>query len=212
MGLKGVLRERIVVLILLFLALLLVFTFFLSPSLPKNLSQQDAWDLVLNDVQVYKQQKYPAQTASFELVRADALSDGRWRALVDIAVNEHSSCPKVERLEYELMPIVITRSEMLVADCLEHPVNRREQALINSAKSGRLSGFVTEGAVGCAFKLPFDFDSDREYCPFADFNKLNLFASQNNLQNGYWIVLWVKGARERLLAFNPLGEEAAYLE
>ncbi len=195
-------------LVAIFLAVLLSFAIFFKPS-QGAFEGQSAQTLALVDAKEYASKNYPGVQTAISAIEANELGGSRWAVAVEIVSNPHSSCPQVERLDYEMMPISIVRKDKPVKDCDVHPITRREQALINSAKFDGIAQMVVGGAAGCAFQVPFFESNEKEYCPFADFAALKNFAVEQSLSRGAWAIQWASGGKKVFIALDSSGNEVA---
>ncbi len=202
------LQRQSLLLLALILAVLLAFALFFKPS-QEALGEQSAKTLALVDAKEYASKNYLGVQTAISAIEAKEIVGSRWAVAVEIVSSPHSPCPQVERLDYEMMPISIVRKARPVKDCETHPITRREQALINSAKFGGIAQMVVGGAAGCAFQVPFFESNEKEYCPFADFSGLKNFAAQNLLSEGSWVVSWQSGSQKIILALDSSGAEIA---
>ncbi len=202
-------RRQSLILVGALLLLLAAFAFFQRSSVP--ISKDDAANFALADASVYLQKNYLGKDTLMRVVDQSELGGGKFAVGIEIVANPHSACPTVERLDYELMPVAFSRPpQMLVKDCETHPVLRREQAIINSAKFDGISQLVAADGRACAFPVPLlETQSERDYCPFADFAALKQFELNAALPTGSWLLQWEAGSDRVLLALDPSGKEVA---
>ncbi len=196
---------------ILLVALLLAFFLAFATVLKPQSAVQDldgAKKLALDNAKEYLAKNYAGVETTVAPVEARIVQGGKFTIVIEIVSKPHTSCPQVESLEYELMPITLVRQEKPIKDCEEHPIGRREQALINSAKLEGISQTATRG-YGCAFAFPFKESEAKDYCPQADLASLASFASENGLQAGSWIVMWKRDSQTALVALGQSGAEVA---
>ncbi|MFA6049395.1 MAG: hypothetical protein WC792_05630 [Candidatus Micrarchaeia archaeon] len=176
-----------------------------------GLSAKGAESFALQDAALYLQKNYAGKETQMRAVETRPLDGGRFAVGIEIAANPHSPCPTVERLDYELMPVAQPRPpQMLVKDCETHPILRREQAIINSAKFEGISQLVAADGRACAFAVPLlETAAEKEYCPFAGFAALKQFELNAALPTGSWLLQWEAGSEKVLLALDPAGREVA---
>ena len=184
-----------------FFLILFVYALLSMVTAPQQISREDAVRFSLEDASKHyfgNEDIYVKSVAYDERTR-------QWGVVIEVIGNSHSACPAVDRLEYTLMPISSRPPKPVIDDCDSHPIFRREQALINSAKHQSVSELVTQGALGCAFKLPLNPSEVRSYCSFADTPGIESFAATYGIQDSYWVAQWTLDGESKFVALDTRG-------
>lgn len=126
----------------------------------------------------------------------------KWQAEVEIEESPHSSCPKLYKRNYELMPIIYT-TENLLTNCKPPlTISHRAEAILATIQNPTISQLMfSEQSFACAFKTTAQYDAS--YCLKTSAEKVSEFASST--PNAEWIVAWFFKGKEVWFALNEKG-------
>ena len=192
-------------------AVIIVLLAFAASMLPRAansvFSAKDASDAALKDTGQFVLDNY-GRVEKYAQVVSLQNDSGKWKVTVELTINPHAPCPTMQRLSYEMHPI-IRRNESMVSssDCHGRPITNAPEAIIDSyAASEKVRQLAFEGARACAFRVPLAA-ADPEYCAFANETGLRAFSSKNALSEGDWLVQWTgKPKEDYFIALEQTGK------
>ncbi|MEW5955176.1 MAG: hypothetical protein AB1626_01395 [Candidatus Micrarchaeota archaeon] len=128
-------------------------------------------------------------------VTAVTQSGGEWKAEAEVELDPHTSCPKLLRRHYSLMPIMFVE-ERLVTTCeLRKPIGHRVEAVIGyAAAASQPSGYY------CGFKVSVAPQEAAAYCGAVDPVSVTAFAQ--SVEGAKWVVALKYGETTRLAALD----------
>ena len=190
-------KRRILALILLIAAVLFLVTV-TSPKSAEDFTARDASDTAVKDANAALNSQYGLKERIVSVL-STSYDGEKWHVALEAVIGPHSPCPEVQRITYEMFPIV-SRNETLVrsSECYSRPITRRAEAQMDSyANSAKVRDKAAQGYLACSFSYPLtNLTAEREYCYFLDEAGLASFASKRGILPGAWVVQWSVPGRE----------------